>query len=205
MSTAIDWYDAHADEVAPIYEHILPQRVHAWLVPFLPKPPAQVLDVGGGTGRDCRWFHKQGYSVVCVEPSRSMRNEASKRFRSEGLVMVPRDSRLPDLDGLHSRHDLILLSAVWQHIDPAVRPAAFARMMALLSDSGTLAMTLRHGPMPSGRGMFETSAEELKAMAADHDAELVYEAGDADLQLRDGVWWTLAAVRKRQLASANGD
>jgi SAM-dependent methyltransferase len=35
---------------------------------FLPSPPAQVLDVGGGTGAHARWLVEDGYHVDLVDP-----------------------------------------------------------------------------------------------------------------------------------------
>ena len=72
------WYDAHASRVVPIYEGISPILSCEWLSDLLPKPPALVVDIGSGTGRDAASFAAAGYEVVAVEPSTAMRAEAQK-------------------------------------------------------------------------------------------------------------------------------
>jgi protein-L-isoaspartate O-methyltransferase len=39
----------------------------------LPAPPARVLDVGAGSGRDAAWLTSLGLEVVAVEPSVALR------------------------------------------------------------------------------------------------------------------------------------
>src|SRR3954453_13114931 len=76
VTQAIHWYDAHEQEVAIAYEAVSAESVHGWLVGYLPKLPALVLDIGAGTGRDAAWLSNLGHEVVAVEPSGAMRHEA---------------------------------------------------------------------------------------------------------------------------------
>jgi ubiquinone/menaquinone biosynthesis C-methylase UbiE len=63
MSNAICWYDQNISDVSHRYESLASETIHGWLVDLLPNPPALVLDVGAGTGRDalgwrrvaCKW------------------------------------------------------------------------------------------------------------------------------------------------------
>jgi len=57
--------------------------------------------------------------------------------------------------------DVILLSAVWMHLPPADRPRAFRKLITLLKPGGLLALTLRLGPAPPERAMFEASEHEI--------------------------------------------
>ena len=59
-----------------------------------------------------------------------------------------------------------MLTAVWMHLDPAARQAAMPRVARLLRPGGRLVLSLRHGPVPTGRRMFEVGAEETIALAA---------------------------------------
>ncbi|MCH3719072.1 hypothetical protein LZB68_08320, partial [Campylobacter lari] len=77
------------------------------------------------------------------------------------------DDALPDLDGLRGRaFDVIMLTAVWMHLDADERARGMAALAALLAPGGQILMSLRHGPVPSGRRMFDVSADETIALAA---------------------------------------
>ncbi len=73
-----------------------------------------------------------------------------------------RDDGLPDLAGLAGRSgtfDVVMLTAVWMHLDAAERHRAMPRLAALLrAGGGVMALSLRHGPVPPGRRMFDVSA-----------------------------------------------
>jgi SAM-dependent methyltransferase len=112
--------------LAERYETVDPAVLHQALVPHLPPAPAAVLDVGAGSGRDVAWLAGQGYSVLAVEPSATMRAEGQRRHPRPGITWMA-DS-LPGLDAvfrLGAAFDVILLSAVWMHIPPGDRPRAF--------------------------------------------------------------------------------
>ena len=59
------------------------------------------------------------------------------------------DDSLPDLARVRSRgdsFDLVMLTAVWMHLDVQQRRQAMPNLAALLRGGGTVIMTLRHGP-----------------------------------------------------------
>ena len=64
--------------LAARYETVDPAVLHEYLVPNLPPAPAAILDVGAGSGRDAAWLVEQGYSVLAVEPSETMRAEGQR-------------------------------------------------------------------------------------------------------------------------------
>lgn len=75
--------------------------------------------------------------------------------------------RLPGLSRVHElglTFDLILLSAVWQHIAPNDRQRAFRKMTALLKPGGLMLMTLRQGPAPMTGPCIRTLTE-VEALA----------------------------------------
>src|SRR6516164_5208511 len=92
----IRWYDQNVSDVSRRYESVAAESVHGWLVDLLPNPPALVLDVGAGTGRDAAWFASQGLEVIAVEPSVAMRTEG-ERLHPSTLIRWYSDS-LPNLD-----------------------------------------------------------------------------------------------------------
>jgi SAM-dependent methyltransferase len=156
--------------LAARYETVDPAVLHQALIPHLPPAPAAVLDVGAGSGRDASWLAGQGYSVLAVEPSATMRAEGHRRHPRPNITWMA-DS-LPGLDavfGLGAAFDVILLSAIWMHIPPGDRPRSFRKLVTLLKPGGTLAVTLRLGlPEPDRdmhRSMSPRSRRSRAAMA----------------------------------------
>lgn len=97
-----------------------------------------------------------------------MRYEGVRRHSDEKIRWL--DDRLPGLSRVHElglTFDLILLSAVWQHIAPNDRQRAFRKMTALLKPGGLMLMTLRQGPAPHDRPMHPVTLTEVEALAAD--------------------------------------
>ena len=127
MTDPIAWYDANAELASDRYESVTFERIHGWLADLLPKPPAAILDVGAGSGRDAAHLSTLGYDVVAVEPSARMRELA--RARHDDPKINWRDDRLPALKDTFSTglsFDVILVSAVWMHLAPTDRPAPSA-------------------------------------------------------------------------------
>lgn len=191
-----DWYEANAASVVPNYEAIDPATLHAWLRSLLPNAPAAVLDIGAGSGRDAAWLASLGYEVVASEPSTAMRDEA-RRLHTDPRIRWMGDA-LPDLEGVLRSgltFNVVLASAVWQHIHPTQRARAFRKIVSVLKPGGLLAITLRHGPDPGGRGMHPVSLEEVEALARDHGMAVVWIVRAADAQGRSEVSWTQVAFR----------
>ena len=132
--------------------------MHSWLDGLLPHPPALVLDVGAGSGRDAAWLAGQGHDVVAIEPSPALRAEAARRHAAFGVRWLA--DRLPALPVTHRlglTFNLILLGGVWQHVLPAERDRALRKLLGLLRPGGVLALTLRQGPAGAERGMHAVS------------------------------------------------
>jgi len=184
-------YAAEAEALVPRYEGIAFSEIHAAILPLLPAPPAQVLDVGAGTGRDAAGFAALGYRVTAVEPTAELRRRAAALHPSPRIDWL--DDGLPDLPALAGRgaaFDVVMLTAVWMHLDAAERQRAMPRLAALLRAGGVLALSLRHGPVPPGRRMFDVSASETIDLAREHGLRCLLCRTDEDAQLRrPGVTW----------------
>lgn len=194
-SSVISWYDANAVRLAAVYEVVPPTPTRTWLADLLPAPPALVVDVGAGTGRDAGAFAAAGYDVVAVEPSPGMRAEAERRHASPRIRWL--SDSLPSLAAtsrLGLAADLVSLSAVWQHVPPPDRPRAFRKLLELLRSGGLLALTLRHGP-DDGRGGYQVSLAEVEVLARDHGMQVLRAVKAADRQGRPGVSWTSVVLR----------
>lgn len=153
----ISAYDGAAAQLAARYDALPVGGAFAPVQNFLPEN-GLALDVGAGSGRDARWLRSLGFEVVAVEPAAGFRNRQASSADAE-IRWV--DDRLPTLDHVHRlalSFDLIVLSAVWQHVATEDRPRAFRKLVTLLRAGGVIAMTLGSGPAPADRPMHPTPA-----------------------------------------------
>src|SRR5664279_6524196 len=111
-------YAEVAEELFKQYESIAFADAHRTVLHLIPTIPGRVLDIGSGTGRDAAWFAGRGHSVVAVEPTDAMRLPAMTLHPSPRIDWL--NDSLPDLAALRARHetfDLVMLTAVWMHLD----------------------------------------------------------------------------------------
>ncbi len=192
-------YAEAAEALTAQYESIAFAELHRPILHLIPAAASRILDIGAGTGRDAAALAARGHRVIAVEPVAELRRRAVILHPSP-LIEWLEDS-LPELALLAARGErfpLVLLTAVWMHLDAAQRRRAMIAVARLVESGGALVLTLRHGPVPPGRRMFEVSAEETTALAAAQDLALLLHRGHADgLLKRPGVSWTrLAFVRR---------
>lgn len=201
--------EGYAEEAAELfnrYESIPAADTHRAVLHLIPTVPSRVLDIGSGTGRDAAWFAAQGHRVVAVEPTEALRLPAMALHRSTRIEWL--DDSLPDLARLRSRgdsFDLVMLTAVWMHLDVQQRRQAMPNLAALVRGGGTVIMTLRHGPVPSGRRMFEVSADETIGLAATHHLHPVLNLRAESNHPQNhaaGVTWTRLAFVKVMASAA---
>jgi SAM-dependent methyltransferase len=190
------WYDAHAPDLVRRYEAVDPAKLHGWLKDLISRAPGTALDIGAGSGRDAAWFACQGYDVIAVEPSSGMRLEGQRLHPDPRIRWI--DDQLPELNALGPlgiNFDLVMLTAVWQHVAPSHRERAFRKVAGLVKSGGLLAITLRTGPAPADSGMHQVSLDEVERLARNHGfaVEKIHHA--LDQQGRGDVSWTCVALR----------
>lgn len=144
---AIAGYDAAAGELAERYDDPALLTIHDDLHHYLPErcQGKMALDVGARSGRDAGWLAGLGFQVVAVADC------------------------LPGLARVHTLalgFDLILLSAVWQHVALDDRARAFRKLATLMKPGGLLALSLRSGAAPPDRPMFEVSIGDWDRLRA---------------------------------------
>jgi SAM-dependent methyltransferase len=196
MSAQVSGTEGYAEEAEALfeqYESIPAAEAHRAVLHLIPAMPVRVLDIGSGTGRDAAWFASRGHSVVAVEPTDAMRVPAMALHPSPRIDWL--DDSLPVLAALRARSetfDLVMLTAVWMHLDEEQRRQAMPNLAALMRPGATVIMKIRHGPVPPGRRMFEVSAEETIALAGNEGLRPVLNVRSESSQEKNraaGVSW----------------
>lgn len=185
-------------EQAPLlleqYEQWSGEEIHGPVMEYFPPAPAAIVDIGAGTGRDAGWFAELGHDVVAVEPTAELR-EPGKLLHPSPRIKWLNDS-LPELAllrGLNQKYELVMLNAVWMHLDADQRTIAMKHLVTLMMPGARLFMALRHGPVPQGRRMFDVSADETIALAATHGLAPKHNIENESIQKDNraaGVWWS---------------
>ncbi|MFZ6779153.1 class I SAM-dependent methyltransferase [Undibacterium sp. Ji83W] len=192
-------YAEIADYLVQQWQEISFEEHHAMVLHLLPAAPSHVLDIGSGIGKDAAAFAAMGHSVVAVEPTQELRLPGIALHDAPNICWL--DDSLPDLSVVLAKNetfDLIMLSAVWMHLDATQRQRAMPRLASLMKASATLILSLRHGPVPAGRRMFDVSAEETMELAATQNLLPVLNVQTASIQKlnrQSGVTWTRLAFR----------
>jgi SAM-dependent methyltransferase len=175
------------------YEAVQAPDLHGPVADLLPSAPSRAVDVGAGSGRDAAWLAKLGHSVLAVEPSATLRAEGRRLHPDPAISWI--DDQLPHLHRVSEEFDVVLLSAVWQHVRPEDRAAAFARLTGLLAPGGLLLISLRLGPPDTARGMHPVSMEELRGLAGRAGVSILREAHLPDQLGRGEISWITVALR----------
>jgi SAM-dependent methyltransferase len=193
-------YAEEAEELFRVYESFPAADAHRAVLHLIPTSPCRILDIGSGTGRDAAWFASMGHRVVAVEPTDAMRLPAMALHPSPQIEWL--NDRLPDLALLCARgeqFDLVMLTAVWMHLDEEQRRRAMPNLAALVRPGGAVIMMIRNGPVPAGRRMFEISPDETIELAQMHGLHPVLnlrtESSQESNRLAGITWTNLAFVK----------
>lgn len=193
-------YSEQAQSLIWQYESLSFERVHEVELHLLPSTPSRILDIGAGTGRDAAWFATRGHTVLAVEPTLKFRLAGMKLHPSPSIEWL--DDALPELSLVSSRgqlFDMIMLNAVWMHLDPSERHTGMAKVATLMACNGILILSLRHGPIPDERRMFDVSAEETIALAGLYGLLPVLNVETMSVQAGNGaadVKWTRLVFKR---------
>jgi len=192
-------YAEEAEALVKRYESLAFADVHRRVLHLIPTAPCRVLDIGSGTGRDAAAFAAMGHRVVAVEPTAELRTRAMALHPSSLIEWL--DDSLPDLARLVTRgdkFDVVMLTAVWMHLDEQQRQRAMPNVASLVQRDGVMIMWLRYGPVPKGRRMFAVSADETVRLAGSEGLRVVVK-GEARASTRQvGVSWTRLAFSKAE-------
>jgi SAM-dependent methyltransferase len=196
-------YADEAEELFKCYESFSAADAHQAVLHLIPAAPGRILDIGSGTGRDAAWFAAMGHRVVAVEPTDAMRIPAMALHPSPRIEWL--NDSLPDLADLLARgekFDVVMLTAVWMHLDTQQRRNAMPNVASLARTGGAVIMTLRHGPVPPGRRMFEVSSQETTELARMQGLQpvmnLSVESSGEQNRIAGITWTKLAFVKARE-------
>lgn len=197
MTASIAGYANEASMLLETYERISPETLHGPVRHLIPGAPSRLLDIGAGSGRDAAFFAAMGHRVIAVEPVDAMREGAMKLHPARPIEWLA-DS-LPSLALVRARSetfDAVLATAVWMHLDEGERAEAMPAVASLVVPGGALILSLRHGPIPTGRRMFDVSAEETIALAARQGLACIVNVVTGSVQARQpDVTWTRLGFR----------
>jgi len=190
-------YGEEADGLVETYESLVFEDLYRPVLDLLPEP-GRALDIGAGTGRDAAALARRGFRVHAVEPTPELRRHAQRLHAEPTIVWI--DDGLPDLAQVRAsgeRFDLILMTAVWMHLDEGERSRALPHLAELLAPRGRIVMTIRKGPVPAGRRMFEVPIDPLISQAGSLGLALLARHAFPDMRGREGVSWTMLAFERQ--------
>lgn len=185
-----NYYAKNADILYEKYQSLAPEDIHSDWLHYIPDTKSLVLDVGAGSGRDSFWLASKGHEVIAVEPSDELRTRAQEQKNPSVWWIKDALPALSEVYKLDYKFDLILLSAVWNHISPKDRERSFRKLTNLLKPGGKLILTLRQGPSYGGRMFYDCSSEELHAYARSFMLQLLLERNSTDKMGRPDISWT---------------
>ena len=188
-------YEKDLDTLVRKLEAIPFEALHGEILPLFPPPPATILDVGAGSGRDAARFVTLGYDVTAVEPAVGLRERAQQLHPSPRITWI--DDALPALGAVQGTFEIVMLTAVWMHLAQDERERGMRRIAGLVKPGGLACLTLRHGPVPEGRRMFEVSGDDTIGLAkAAGLTPIVHLENQVAVSGNPGVTWTRLAFRK---------
>jgi SAM-dependent methyltransferase len=196
-ASGTEGYAEEADKLAVSYESLTFAGVQREVLHLIPSKPSRVLDIGAGTGRDAAALAARGHHVTAMEPTAELRAHGQRLHAGANIAWV--DDSLPDLVGLRAAgtsFDLVMATAVWMHLDAAERAVAMRNVATLIAPGGGLTLSLRHGPVPPGRRMFDVGADDTIALARASGLSLIHRSERADMFGRPEVTWTFLGFGK---------
>jgi 2-polyprenyl-3-methyl-5-hydroxy-6-metoxy-1,4-benzoquinol methylase len=193
-------YAEYAGALANDWRKISFRDLHQTVLHLIPTAPSRILDVGAGMGRDTAALASMGHSVVAVEPVDELRAAAINFYPASSVVWL--DDSLPELRLVRERahtFTVVMVTAVWMHLDEAQRRRGMDTLSDLLDEGGLVIMSLRHGPVSTGRRMFDVSAADTIRLAEAHNLQLLLNVCSDSVQQTNrsmGVTWARLVFRK---------
>lgn len=193
-------YSEDAESLIVRYEVVPFTEKYEAVLHLLPAKASKILDLGAGTGVDAAWLATKGHCILAVEPTNSFREAGARLHPSNHIEWL--DDSLPMLLKTMVRKeafDVVLVTAVWTHLAEKERNQAMSNITTLLKPGALLIMSLRHGPAPKNRRIFEVTAEETIELAQQNGLEIALNVRTESTQpinRQSGVKWSWLAFQK---------
>lgn len=193
-------YNAEAALLAARYNALSTPDIipdFARLIEAVPDKTAyQVLDLGCGSGRDAYWLAQQGVNVIACDGAAAMLAQARAQHSHPHIQYMQDDApALPNLRARGLKYDMVLMGAFLFHFDTDERQRLYSNLTTLLRPQAQLYITLRHGPVPQGRRMYDVSVQELEDFAQSHGGDAQYHGRKDDPLNRPGVFWDHVSIQ----------
>lgn len=153
------------------------------------------LDLGCGSGRDALWMANQGLHVTAVDGATAM-IDIAKADKPHVRIDYMQDAAplLQNLAGKGRSFDVILASAFLFHFDKDGRAQILDSIKNLAKPGATVYFTLRRGPVPVGRDIYDVSPDELRVWAQAAGATFNHDAHSSDAMGRADISWDHIAI-----------
>jgi 2-polyprenyl-3-methyl-5-hydroxy-6-metoxy-1,4-benzoquinol methylase len=144
----IEGYAVAAPEPIDRFNAVSSSELFKPLIDLLPLSRVRVIDIGAGPGRDAAWLASMGHTILAVEPVKKFRDGGMAAHLLSNVDWI--DDRLPDLVETKRRgqFDLVVPSAVWQHLDDRQRLVAVRSLAEVTTPAGLVIMPLVTGRAP---------------------------------------------------------
>ena len=199
MQQVIEAYAAAARELIDRFNAVSSPDLFKPMIDLLPLARARVVDIGAGPGRDAAWLASMGHTVLAVEPVKEFRDAGMAAHSLSKIEWI--DDRLPELIETKRRgqFELVVLCAVWQHLDDRQRLVAMRSLAELTTHGGLVIMSLRHGPAAPERTVYRIVPDETVGVALRERFTLLRRVEAESVQpanRRNGVHWTWLAFAR---------
>jgi SAM-dependent methyltransferase len=192
-------YSNNISDFAKIYNsvstpEVLPDFVQT-ILEYENRNDVSILDVGCGVGRDAFWLAEQGFKVWAIDSSPEMINNAKENLPHNNIVYL-HDSA-PDLNeikALGKKFDVVLMSAFLFHLDTHERKQFLENLKSLVKENAYVFISLRYGPIPEGRVMYEVGLLELEDFANQNGFNYEFLRTEQDALGRKDVHWKYVSL-----------
>lgn len=184
-------YDANSDQFIADWMTQTPAMIRALVLKHF-SPPAAVIDVGSGSGRDVAWLMEQGFQAEGVDASEGLIAAATSKF-PHGVFRL---DRLPELaNTASSSFDYALCSAVLMHLPKQEVSSAVRNIVRVVKPNGKLICSVRPSRQQGereadGRLFTELALDELAELFAQHGCQVIASEQSA-AEGSDRIWRTL--------------
>lgn len=191
----IQIYNSCAKEIAELHETLIPSRIYQLINKYFTKSGI-CADIGCGTGRDSAWLFKNGYSVIGIDASSGMLEEAKKHYPN---IRYVQDS-LPLLNCIKNISFInVLCSAVIMHLVNDDIAVAVSNLLRITAPNGVIILSFRTTDSTDGRenGKLYNNIEkeELISLFRNSGADLIHcEIDNGDSR---NLKWTNIVFRKQ--------